>query len=264
MLLYLLLLAGCFSRSSTDTPTFNVLQNTMATLPCPHKGDVTWSRYIHGSRVILVTIKNGKEKMSDKRYGSLADNSLVIRNVTSFDTTLYLCNQTQVYLNVTTPPNTGAPRAGSVIVTQRNDGLGFGIEPDAENQQPSDFWKVAVGVAVGAAVGAVMVLLGILTLRFCFKNRTERSTRDNNLDKSVTGEAIYEEIEASEEQPRGRDSYFESPYYWTSISEPASTSTPPSNNLYSAVNKPTAKGRSGGECVYSLAQNPLQTGGVSK
>ncbi|XP_035856394.1 uncharacterized protein LOC118494870 [Sander lucioperca] len=256
MLFYLLLLAGCFSRSSTDTPTFNVLQNRMATLPCPHKkGDVTWSRYRDGYRVILVTITNGHEKRSDKRYGSLTDNSLVIRNVTVFDSTLYFCNKTQVYLNVTTPPNTVVPSAGSVPVTQS-----FSIEPDAENQQPSDFWKLAVGVVVGA----VLVLLVILTLRFCFKNRTERSTRNNKLDKSVTGEAIYEEIEANEEQPRGMDSHFESPYYWTSISEPASTSTPPSNNLNSAVNKPTAKGRSGGECVYSLAQNPLQTGGVGE
>ncbi|XP_028423242.1 uncharacterized protein LOC114547910 [Perca flavescens] len=261
MLLYLLLLAGCVSRSSTDPPTFNVLQNTMATLPCPHKkGDVIWSRYRHGDLVILVTITNGEEKTSDKRYSSLADNSLVIRNVTSFDSTLYFCNKTQVYLNVTTPLNTVAPSAGNVPVTQRNNGLGFGIEPDTENQQPSDFWKVAVGVVVGVVVGAVLVLFVILTLRFCFKNRAERSTRNNNLDQTVTGEAIYEDIEANEEQPRGRNSYFENPYYWTSISEPASTSTPPSNNLNSAVNKPTAKGRSGEECVYSLAQNPLQTG----
>ncbi|XP_039664001.1 uncharacterized protein LOC120563692 isoform X3 [Perca fluviatilis] len=78
MSLYLLLLlAGSFGLSLNNNPTFNVLQNTMATLPCPHKkGDVTWSRLIKGDLVILDTITNGEEKTSDKRYGSLADNSL--------------------------------------------------------------------------------------------------------------------------------------------------------------------------------------------
>ncbi|XP_034721702.1 uncharacterized protein LOC117940569 isoform X2 [Etheostoma cragini] len=76
-LLFLLLLAGSFCVSLNDIPTVKVQQNTVATLPCPHKkGDVTWSRYRHGNPLILVTIKNGEEKRSDKRYGSLADNSL--------------------------------------------------------------------------------------------------------------------------------------------------------------------------------------------
>ena len=112
---------------------------------------------------------------------------------------------------MTTPPNVVAPSAGNVPVTQRNNGLG-----STENQQPSDFWKVAVGVVVGA----VLVLLVILTLRFCFKNKTERSTR-NNLDKTVPDEPIYEEMKAYKEQPRRRDS---------SISEAPSTSMPASNH----------------------------------
>ncbi|XP_039663994.1 uncharacterized protein LOC120563692 isoform X2 [Perca fluviatilis] len=183
-------------------PTFNVLQNTMATLPCPHKkGDVTWSRLIKGDLVILDTITNGEEKTSDKRYGSLADNSLVIRNVTSFDTATYWCNETQIFLNVITLPNVD-PSAGNVPVTQRNNGLGF-----TENQQPSGFRKLTVGVVVGVVVGAVLVLLVTLTLRFCFNNRTERSTR-NNLDKTVTDEPINEEMKVYKKQPRWRDSYF--------------------------------------------------------
>ena len=186
----------------TDTSTFNVLQNTMATLPCPHKkGDVTWSRYRDGDLVILVNITNGEEKRSHKRYGSQADNSLVIINVAPFDTAMYWCNKTQVFLKVITPPNVVAPSAGNIPVTQRNNGLGF-----TENQQPSVFWKVAVGVVVGVVVGAMLVLLVILTLRFCFKNRTERRTRNNNLDKSVADETIYEEMKPYEKQPRGRDS----------------------------------------------------------
>ncbi|XP_034722323.1 uncharacterized protein LOC117941401 [Etheostoma cragini] len=252
MWLYLLLLAGCFCCSSTVIPTVTVQQNTVATLPCPHKkGDVTWSRYRHGNPVILVTIKNGEETISDKRYGSLADNSLVITNVTPLDTTTYLCNNTRVYLDVVTPPNVGTPSAGNVPVTQRNNGPG-----STENQQPSGFWKMSVCVVVGA----VLVLLVIFTLRFFLKKRSERNTRNDNSDKTGTNEPIYEEIEANEEQRRGMGSYFESPYYRTSISEPPSASTPPSNNLYSAVTKPTAKGCSGETGVYSLAQHPLQTG----
>lgn len=232
----------------TDFTNKTVQQNTVATLPCPHKkGDVTWSRYTNGERVTLVTIKNGIEQKTDPRFGSLADNSLVIINVTSSDSVMYLCNKAQIYLIVTTD----AP------VTPRNDGPGQkGIATDTENQQPSDFLKVPIGVVVGAA----LVLLVIFTLRFCSKNRLERNT---NLDKTVT-EVIYEEIGAVGEQPGG-ESYFESPYYCTSISEmPTHSSTPPSNNLYSTVNKRTAEGRSSEECVYSLTQNPLQTGNGSE
>ncbi|XP_028443871.1 uncharacterized protein LOC114561909 [Perca flavescens] len=201
MLLYLLLLlAASFGFSLNDNPTFNVLQNPTATLPCPHKkGDVTWSRYRDGDLVILVTITNGEEKTSDKRYSSLADNSLVIRNVTALDTAMYLCNKTEVFLKVITPPNVGAQRARNEPVTQRNNGLGFCIEPDAENQQPSDVWKLALIVVVTVVASAVLVLLVILTLRFCFKNGTERSTRNNNLDKTVADEPLYEEMKAYKE-----------------------------------------------------------------
>ncbi|XP_034721701.1 uncharacterized protein LOC117940569 isoform X1 [Etheostoma cragini] len=227
-LLFLLLLAGSFCVSLNDIPTVKVQQNTVATLPCPHKkGDVTWSRYRHGNPLILVTIKNGEEKRSDKRYGSLADNSLVISHVMPLDTTMYFCNKTRVFLEVITPPNRGATSTGNVPVAPCL----------TENQQPSGFWKMSVGVMVGVVVGAVLVLLVIFTLRFFLKKRTERSTRNDNSDTPVTDEPIYEEMNRG--QPRWRDSYFESPSYWTIISEPPSTSTPPSNNLYSAVTKPT-------------------------
>ncbi|XP_037621740.1 uncharacterized protein LOC119485950 [Sebastes umbrosus] len=248
MLLYLyFVLAGCFCYSSADVANKTVPQNTEAILPCPHKkGDVTWSRYTNGGKVKLVTIKNGTGQKNYPRFGSLPDNSLVIIDVTSSDSSMYLCNQKKIYLVVTTD----AP------VTPRNDEPGQkGIATDTENQQPSDFWKVLVGVVVGAA----LVLLVILTLRFCSKNRLERNT---NLDETVN-EVIYEEIGAGVEQPGG-ESYFESPYYCTSISEMPSTSTPTSNNLYSTVNKLTAEGRSSEECVYSLTQNPLQTGNGSE
>ena len=105
------------------------------------KGDVTWSRYRDGGRVILVTITNGKKKKSDKRYSSLADNSLVIRKVTSFDTAMYWCNKTQVYLNVITPPNTVAPRAGNVPVTQRNNGLGSALNKTQRTNNLQTFGK---------------------------------------------------------------------------------------------------------------------------
>ncbi|XP_049428522.1 uncharacterized protein LOC125886381 [Epinephelus fuscoguttatus] len=264
MLLYLyFLLAGCLCHSSADIPKITVLQHKVATLPCPHvKGRVTWSRYISGEKVNLVTVENGIRKVTDQRYSSLDNNSLVIRDVTFSDTTTYLCNGIQVYLEVTTDPNMVVPSAGEAPVTQRNDGLGFGLGPDqkiltadTENQQPSDFWKVSVGVVLGA----VLVLLVIFTLKLCSKKRTERNA---DVDKTVT-DVIYEEIEAGPEHP-GRESYFESPYYWTSVSETPSTSTPSSNHLYSTVNKLTAKGRISEECVYSLAQHPAQAGNVGE
>ncbi|XP_029284588.1 uncharacterized protein LOC115006461 [Cottoperca gobio] len=255
--LYFVLVAGSFCLSSADIHQETVLQNTVATLPCPHKkGDVIWSRYLSGDRATLVTIKNGLEKKKDRRYGSLADNSLVITNVTSFDTTTYFCNDFRVYLEVTSDPSPVIPKAGNVPVTPRTDGPGQkGITTEAENHQP-DSWKVPVGVVVVAA----MLLFVTLILRFCSKNREERNPK---MDKTAP-EVIYAEIEDVEEQP-GRESYFESPYYWTRISETPSTSTPPSNTLYSTalystVNKRPAGGHSREECVYSLAQNPESKG----
>ncbi|XP_054483581.1 uncharacterized protein LOC129117002 isoform X2 [Anoplopoma fimbria] len=78
MSLYLyFFLAGCFCYSSNAIPEVTVMQNKVATLPCPcGKGNVTWSRFINGKKVTLVKIKNGVEERFDKRYGSLADNSL--------------------------------------------------------------------------------------------------------------------------------------------------------------------------------------------
>eukprot|EP00064_Thunnus_orientalis_P023653 superscaffoldBa00009163_g23905 len=164
------------------------MKNTMATLPCPHpEGDVTWSRYINGKKVTLVTIKNGREIITDKRYGSLADHSLVITNVKSYDSAMYHCNHKEIYLHVITDPNMVVPNAqpegGNVPVTPINDIQGFGLAPDqrgkAADTESSDIWKVPVGAVIGAA----LMLLAMLTLRFCTKKRAERST---NLDKTVT------------------------------------------------------------------------------
>lgn len=249
IIMYYLLLPFYFA----DVLQINVLQNTVATLPCPHaEGDISWTHLSNSKHVTLVSIKNGIKNTLHQRYDLLANKSLVIRNVEPSDERMYFCNQRKTaYLKVTTDPN-------MVPVTPRNDGLGFGLGPgqkgdaaDSENQQPSDFWKVPVGVVVGAA----LALLVVLTLRLCSKLKTQTNS---NLDKTET-EVIYEEIEAGEEKPR-RGSEVESPYYWTSISDAPSSSTPPNNNLYSQVNKLRTKGRSSGECVYYLAQNPAQTG----
>lgn len=233
--------------------TVTALQNSQATLPCHDtKENVTWTRYLNGNgnRLTLVRIKNGKEEILDKNFGSLADKSLVIKKVSASDSLTYLCNEKQVYLKVTTDPN--MVDAGNV--RQRNDGLGFGLGPDekgiaadAENQHSSDFWKIPVGAVVGAA----LMLLSVLTMRLISKKRRETNA---NVDKSGT-EVIYEEIEAGTQQPR-RESDVESPYYWTSISEIPSTSTSPNDNLYSTVNKLKT------ECVYYLAEDPTQSGKV--
>ncbi|XP_051237849.1 uncharacterized protein LOC127352974 isoform X3 [Dicentrarchus labrax] len=254
MLFYLfVLLAGGFCLSyNGNPPSVTVLQNSVATLPCPHKmGDVTWTRFKGGTEVILV--KNGKLKTSDERFVSLPDNSLQIKHVTLDDETMYLCNGSRVYLTVKPDPN--MVDAGNVPVTSTISGPGSGLGPgqkgvtaagdsDPENQQPSDSWKVAVGAVVGAA----LVLLGVLTFKFCSKKRRETNVA---VDRTTDAEVIYEEIVDGEEQPR-RESDVESPYYLAGSSE-----TPLTNNLYSAVNKSK---RSSEECVYYLAQNPPQTG----
>ncbi|XP_034392343.1 uncharacterized protein LOC117733089 [Cyclopterus lumpus] len=250
MLLYVfLLLPGGFCYSSIEMREMTALQNSVATLPCAHvKGDVAWSRFANGKSVTLVTIQNGveKKKMADGRFSSLADNSLVIRNVRPSDATMYLCNNTRVYLNVMTDPNMAGPDAGKVPVRPRNGWEGT-VE-DAENPPPSGLWKVPVGVAAGVAA----TLLVVLTMKFCLKNRVEETTI---LDQTVP-EATYEEIEVG-------DLYFERPHYFPSVSETAcgstayNMSTTPNNdhyNLYSTVNKLSE------QCVYSLAQNPVKTG----
>ena len=66
---------------STDFPVVNVLQNTKATLPCPHKkGNVLWKHLIGGPTVIVDT-KKGREGITNKRYDFQEDNSLLILNV---------------------------------------------------------------------------------------------------------------------------------------------------------------------------------------
>ncbi len=249
--------------TGTPVKTVTVLQNTVATLPCPYKtGDVSWKRHIRGEEVTLVTIQNGIEEKARPRYASLADNSLVIKNVTYFDSAMYSCNKSQIFLEITTDPNKVNPKAGNVPVKPENDAQDFetdssekGVaapeDDDAKNQQTSDFWKIPVGIVAGA----VLVLLATAISRFCLKKRKETN---KNMANCVS-EVIYKEIEAAEEQPR-RQSDVESPYSWTSISDIQSTGKPPKNNLYSTVNKLNTKTRSNDECVYYLAQNPPQTG----
>lgn len=227
-----------------------MLQNTVATLPCLHPdGNVTWSRYVHGEKVTLVTIKNGHERSTNKRYGSLVNYSLVITNVKSNDSAMYFCNGKEIYLEVTTDPNMVAPNdqpeGGNVPVTQMNDRLGFDLEPgqrgtDATAERASDVWKVFVGAVIGVA----LVLLAILTLRFCSKKRAETNTK-----KTVT-EVIYEEIGNGNMQQM-RESDVECPYSCTSIFETSNASTAAAGHLYT-VNKLKTKGRSDEECVYSL------------
>lgn len=255
---YVLLIAAFYF---TGVPIVTALQNSQATLPCPDtKQDVTWTRFLNGKRLTLVIIKNGKKEIMDENFDSLPEKSLVVKKVSASDSTMYLCNQQKVYLNMTTDPN--MVDAENVPVTPRNNGLGFGlgqgekgIVADAENQHPSDFWKIPVGAVVGAA----LMLLSVLTMRLISKKRRERNA---NVDKSGT-EVIYEEIQAGMQQPR-RESDVESPYYCTSFSEIPSTSTSPNDNLYSTVNKLKTKGRSNEECVYYLAEDPTQSGKVNE
>lgn len=254
------LLAGGFCRSSTDLVQIYALPNTMASLPCPEEtGDVTWSYFEQGVRQTLVTIVNGQEVIKNKdKYGSQADNVLLIKKVISSDSRMYCCNKRQVYLYVTTDPNMLAPKAGHSTLTPHpdevdSDGSGLKEDSDKEESDPgiqgfSDVWKVLVGVVIGV----VPVLLVLLTLRFCSKRREE-----TNRDKTTTPEVIYEEIDDVEDRP-GRRSEVESPY-WSSIPVTPNTPTPDNKNLYSTVDK--SKDPSRGECVYYLAQNPAQTGG---
>ncbi|KAM7419926.1 hypothetical protein PAMA_016835 [Pampus argenteus] len=253
MLLYLyVLLAGCLCHSFPEPPVKVVLQDSDATLPCPRpEGHLTWSRHINGRKVTLVEVKNDHKTSLNERYRSLEDYSLLIVDVKMSDSSMYDCNGKQIYLDVTTDPNVGAPDAelagGNVPVTQINDGPGqkrkaVTQDADADDQQAADIWKVPVGAVIGAA----LMLLVILTLRFCSRQRTKR-----NVDKTVS-EVIYEVIEHGSMQRR-RESDVECPYYWTSI-----TCTPPTDNLYTTVNKLQPKGHSDEQCVYSLAQNPLQ------
>ncbi|XP_038590418.1 uncharacterized protein LOC119914939 [Micropterus salmoides] len=253
MWLYLcFLLAGCFCHSFADIPVTTVLQNTVAVLPCPHKkGNVEWSCFFGGKKVTLVTIKNGEEKKTNKRYGSLADNSLVITNVQSTDSVTYLCNRSKINLNVKKDPNIMDPNAGNASVTPRNHGLGFCSGPglreetaDAEKQRSSDLWKVPVGVVVGAA----FVLLFAFTLRFCSQKKAGTNA---NLGETVT-EGIYEEMRSSQGnlmlkvQTTGQ----------ASVKQQAAPHHQHNDFLYSTVNKLKTEGRSNDECVLLLSKLP--------
>ncbi|KAM3623361.1 uncharacterized protein V6R79_010166 [Siganus canaliculatus] len=261
MLLYIsVLLTGCLCHSITVPPKEIALQGSMVTLPCPQKqGDVSWRRVRQGVKVTLVSIKNGNEKVFDKRYGSLADNSLVIRNVTPSDETMYFCNDKTIYLEVTTDPHKSNLNAGNVTPRNNRLDLSFGLTEEdaageAKSQHPSDFWKVAAGIVIGAA----LVLLVVFALRYLSKKRGGVNQFTHTVDKTST-EVIYEEIGTGEEQLR-RETDVESPYYWTPASNASCSTTAPNDNQYSTVNKLKAKVCNTEECVYYLAQSPAQTG----
>lgn len=231
----------------TDTKVIYALPDSLASLPCPEEtGDVTWSYLENSKTITLVAIKNGEEQVTNKdRYGSLADNTLLIKKVKFSDSRMYFCNKRKVYLEVTTDPVTSGP--------DEVDSEGSGLkeeDPDKEDsdskkQESSDLWKVLVGVVIGA----FSVLLALLTLRFCSKRREETSKNQ------TTTEVIYEEIKAVEDQ-LGRGADVESPLT-------PNTPTVTNNNMYSTVNM--CKDPSRGECVYYLVQSPAPTeGGAEK
>ncbi|XP_069578184.1 uncharacterized protein [Brachyistius frenatus] len=243
-LYFYFLLMGCFCLNSADVTKQTVLQHTAATLPCPHaKGNVSWTRYRSSKLVTLVSIINGLDRRTDKRFSSLADNALYISNVEVLDTSMYMCNGRQtVYLEVTTDTNI-VPKARP----EDEAGGEHVLDSDQKKQQYSDLWKVPVGVVIGAS----LVLFSILILRFCSAKRAGRNTSE---DQNVN-EVIYEDIKDLGEQLR-RESGVESPYSWSTITEPPNTCTPLDAHLYSTVNKVKAEGREA--CVYFLAQNPPQ------
>ncbi|KAM8878158.1 uncharacterized protein AB9W97_014136 [Spinachia spinachia] len=217
-----LVLTGGFCSSGGGAPPWTVLQGTEATLPCPDgAGDVTWSRFINGRKVVLVTVANGVEKTEDKRYGSRAKTSLVITNVTPFDTAMHFCNDKKVYLRVTEDPDEVGPEGGTP--TSAGPGL-KATAGDAENRPPPRRWRGPVGMVAAAA----LVMLGVLTVNFCIQNRTARTTE---LHKT---EVIYEEIHV------GAESYFDSPHH--------------------VAKEPPSRGHGWQEAVYSLAQRPLNAG----
>ncbi|XP_065816580.1 uncharacterized protein [Labrus bergylta] len=245
MKLLFCLLAGCSSYCCADVPAVFASQRETVTLPCPVKsGDVTW-KHLTGSQEgkTLVTIRNGEEKITNKdKYGSLADNSLVIKKVDPSDYRMYFCNKHRVYLQETADPNM-LPDAGN---EPGQTGVPAGDEA-ASGDESSDLWKVPVGVLVGAA----LVLFAVFTLRFCSRRKTETHS---NVDKTM--EVIYEEIEGVWEQSV-RESDVESPYYSSCIRETPNTSTTwTDDHLYSSVNKLSSDGDGRYECVYNLAQNP--------
>ncbi|XP_047433969.1 uncharacterized protein LOC125003813 [Mugil cephalus] len=197
MLLYKLVLvvAGRCCLASNDVIELVVNQGSTATLLCPDaKGDVSWTRYDNGKPELL--FQDGVSKSSDRRYSSNANNALVISQVKASDSRMYLCNgKHQVYLTVTTDPN----------IVEDDSPVPDSESDHTENQQPSDWWKILVGVAIGSA----LVLLAVVTHRLC------SAKKEADVEEAAV-EVVYEEIG----EKLGQD----------------------------------------GDCVYSLAQNPLQTG----
>jgi len=178
--------------------------------------------------MVLVSIRNGLESRTDRRYGSQADGSLLINRVEESDERMYLCNMRKtVYLRVTADPDK------AFLSTDQMEGA-------ADIQQSPDWWKIPVGVAVGAS----LMLLSVLTLKLCSK--TANSNR-------AVPETVYEEIQDTSEQFG-----VESPYYST-ITETPTTSTAAYLHPYSTVSRPQAEAFSDQAGVYSLIQKPLQT-----
>ncbi|RVE76792.1 hypothetical protein OJAV_G00012160 [Oryzias javanicus] len=163
------------------------LLRSVAVLSCPHAGpDVTWSRVRNGERLVLVSVRAGRETRLDRRFGSQADGSLVITNTEASDETVYFCNQQpRVYLKVTSDPQEVPSKAPPEPGPQRS------LEEDSGGEEgsarvSSDWWKVPAGVLAGAS----LVLLSIFILRFCSARRADEAH-----GKDPTGsEVVYEEI----------------------------------------------------------------------
>lgn len=224
-----------FFLTFTDIPVVNVLQHTMATLPCPQRHtNVSWTRFRNGKPITLASIKNGGDVIPDKHFALQADNSLVIMKVLPSDSGMYLCSSSRIYLNVTTDPKSVGSTLGP---NQKNVG------EESGDQTSPDIWKTAAGVTVGAA----LALLSVVTLILCLKRRSQ---------KQSVAEVIYEEVKHVEGEPS-----LENPYVY--ISETADASTPTAGVLYCKVSRQRAGGSSGEECVYSLAQLSPQTGSLA-
>lgn len=156
---------------------------------------MTWSRFQNGAKLVLVTIREGRETRLDRRFGSQADGSLVIIQTEASDESVYVCNQKhRVYLTVTSdakqipskaPPEPG-PRGGDP-----EDPRGG----SAEIQETSGWWKLPAGVVTGAA----LVLLSVFILRFCSAKRAEKT---DGRDRSLP-DVVYEEIQVIGELNRG-------------------------------------------------------------
>ncbi|XP_013887875.1 uncharacterized protein LOC106535422 [Austrofundulus limnaeus] len=223
------LLSGSFCLGS-DVRDQTSLLDSQVTLSCSHAAaDVTWSRYKDGKKVILVSNKQDREFRPDRRFGSQADGALVIQRVQHSDESLYFCNnKKEIYLRVTSDPT-------QVFETKpQPDGPSVGLgadQEDPEPSEPSDSWRIPVGVTAGAA----LMFLFIFLLRVCSARRGQQRNR-----KRTSSETVYHEIQFTSVRPES-----ESPYY-------SSIPTPVDPYLYSTVKKPAAPETT----VYFLVQNP--------